>query len=135
MKKFLLSGALLLGASISMFANFNSLVFNFSDGTSKSLLTAGLVITVNGNTLEVENSQGQSLSINTGKLISMQFVNNNGTGVKPIEFENSEVEVYNMEGVNLGKFSSIDSARDSLSNGVYILRNTKGETIKIVVKK
>ena len=122
-------------ASATAMANYNSMEFKYTDGTVKTIGTDGLTITFVNSELIVVNSQGESIAVPASSLVSMQFTEDDEAGVASINLNNNGFEVYNLEGVNYGKFNSLQEARASLSKGVYLIKNAKGETIKIVLEK
>lgn len=138
MKKFILCGVLSLGAlvfgNLTAFADYYSLEFKSSDGSSVMVATEGLVITVDGDNLIVSNSKGEALSLPAASLVSMQFVDDSGA-VESIFKDNGELKVYNLEGVDFGTYNSLNDAKTNLSPGIYVIRNSAGETVKIIVNK
>lgn len=134
MKKFLLS-TLVIMASLNAWADYNFMVFNYSNGEAVAIQADGLSITVEGNQLEITNSKGESLSIEASALASMQFTNTDPAGIKDILSVGQEITVFNLEGICVGKFESIDHARNSLAQGIYIIKNLKGETVKLILGK
>lgn len=133
MYKLLFSGVMLL-ASLSASAIYNSMEFKTADGAVKSVSATGLTIKVNGNQLIISNSAGETISFDALSLVSMQFVDGDA-GVDSIITENEAVEAYTLDGLYAGKFNSVNEARLSLSNGVYVLKGTRGKSIKINVNK
>lgn len=134
MKKFLFTGFGLL-MSLYVSADYSSMEFKYSDGTTKVLTAPGLTITVEGANLKVTNSDGQTLSIPSASLASMQFVNGDASGVSEITADNSPVKVYNVNGIYVGEFDSFNDAKASLPQGVYVIRNAEGETFKLIETK
>lgn len=134
MRKMILLAVVLI-SGVTAFANFNSMEFKLIDGTSKTIDTTGLTITIKDGDLQVVNSKGESLLLPSASLLSMQFIDNDGAGVKTLEFENSVVEIYSFDGKSFGKYSSLSEARHTLPAGGYIVRNQNGEAIKIMVEK
>ena len=137
MKKFLiclLAGFATLTASA---ASYSYLQFTDKAGNSEYVSTEGLTIIVDGSNLTVTNSAGSEFKFDANELVSMKFTNSNAgsNGIKSIKFENGEVEAYSIDGSYAGKFGDVNDARGSLPNGVYVLKNAQGESIKIVVNK
>lgn len=134
MKKLFLCGAILL-ASLTALADYNFMEFNYSDGNVKVISAEGLTITVEGNTLEISNTKGESFNVDASSLTSMQFTNNDPAGVKTIIDGEIPVMVFDLEGRKIGVFESLNSARNALNNGIYVIKNSDGETIKLVIGK
>lgn len=131
MKKYLFCGIMLIAALNA--GAYNVMQFTYSDGNVKTLAISGLTITVNEDNLEITNTAGETLNVSASDLKSMQFVDD-PAGVASISIEGMAFEAYNLEGVYLGKFESLLAAKKSLPAGVYVMKNERGETIKIVVK-
>lgn len=133
MKKLLLCALLALAACTASAYNF--MEFKYADGKVKTLSTVGLTITVDGTNLLISNLAGESLNVASDNLVSMQFTDDNSAKVATIIDLNSSVDAYNLEGVHFGKFDSAKDAHASLQPGVYVLKNSEGGTIKIVINK
>lgn len=132
MKKILLSAALLIG-SLSAMADYEYMVFTYADGTQTALLAEGLVINVDGSSLAITNTEGESIEVDASELVSMQFSDVDPAGVETILAGDSAWDVYNLEGVYAGRFNSLNEARSALAKGIYVIRNQEGETIKLVI--
>lgn len=136
MKNYLLSALIGLLAFSSSAATYNYLEFKSNDGSSQFISTEGLVINIDGSNLLVADSEGNSLTLDANNLVSMQFTNNDDTNaVKEILVDNGDWKVYNVEGLYSGKYYSIREAQSTLPNGVYVLKNSQGKSIKIVVSR
>lgn len=133
MYKMLLFGVMLV-ASLSAAANYNSMEFKTTDGSSKTIGTTGLTITVNGDQLLVTNTAGETATFEASALATMQFVGGDA-GVETLLFGSGTVEAYTVDGQYAGKFDSVNEARLSLSNGIYILKGAQGKSIKIIVNR
>ena len=136
MKKILLCLFVGLVAFSASAASYSFMQFTDKDGNSQYVSANGLTITIDGASLVVTNSSGDELTFEAADLVSMKFTNSNGSNaIKTISFENGEVEAYGLDGLYAGKYQTVDEAKNSLSNGVYVLKNGQGETIKIVVSR
>lgn len=133
MRKLLISGILAL-ASVPMWAEYNSISFNFSDGKVENFSSEGLLIKVDNGILNVSNSKGENLSVDASQLKSMQF-NISEAGIATLPDLETAVKVYSAEGIYMGEYSNIDSARLALPEGVYVLKSDKGQIIKMIVKR
>lgn len=133
MNKLLFFGTILM-VSASAFGNYNSMEFKYTDGTAKTLKSDGLTIIVDGSSLQISNSAGETFTVEAAALASMQFVDDSGA-VKSLEVFNGNVEAYSLDGLYYGKFESVEQAHQNLENGVYILKGSEGKSIKIVVNR
>lgn len=133
MKKFLLF-VLVLWGCFEASASYKYLLFTTKDGSTAVISSEGLVIDVNGSELKVSNAVGSELILNSQNLLSMQFTNDDGSNaIHSISFDNEEVSVYTIDGLYSGHYNSINEARLSLPKGVYVVKNEKGDSVKIIV--
>ena len=115
-------------------ADFNAMEFRTTDGSTQTIGTAGLVITLDGGNIKVTNSAGDELIYDATNLQSMQFTST--SGIEAIDLKNVEsVEVYDLGGVRIAEFKSSHEAYSSLDAGIYILKDKSGRTFKVSVKK
>lgn len=114
---------------------FGKLVFKSASGESYYVETQGLEIYFKDGNVTFNNNE---LSIPTSQLVSMEFSNNtdSGTGVEEILSNTTEsVTVYYIDGVKVGEYSSLAEACQSLKTGVYVVRYSNGQTVKIKLEK
>ena len=134
MYKSILSGVALM-MSLMASAQYNSLKFNTADGQSCLVDVTGLTISISGQDMVVTNSNGDSWTSSFASLVSMEFVTDQA-GVSDLSTEiASSFTIYNLEGVELGKYVSLEQANANLPSGVYLLKKNDGETIKIAIGK
>lgn len=112
---------------------YNYLVFTTEDGTEKSVAVENLKLTfVNGQM--VVNHGGESQTYDLSGLSKMFFSENAVDGiVETIIDADAEVDVFTIPGVGIGRFKSVDDARQSLKRGVYVLKQGN-KTSKIAIK-
>lgn len=133
MKKLLLI-AIAIVASVSAYA-YDYLCINKTDGYIKAYVVDGLTLTVSGDNLVITNDAGQQATEPLAELASMEF-SNEATGVNDaLADADTAVTLFTIDGVALGEFSSLNAALNSLSNGVYVIKKSNGETVKILISK
>ena len=135
MKKLLLLCGVTLLLSLPSFADYNSLEFTLTDGTSHYIKAEGLVINVESGNLSMTNKSNEKLELTLASLSSMQFSEAETTGVASFTGEEGEVSVFTADGKNAGTFQSLQKAWEALSPGIYVIRNANGQTVKIRVTK
>ena len=114
--------------------NYTYLVFQKGDGTKQSVTAMGATITFNGDEATVVNGS-ESATFTLSELSSMFFSTTaETTAISELAATNdAEVEVYSASGVYVGSFSNIETLKDKLQGGVYIVKQN-GETTKIAVR-
>ena len=94
-----------------------------------------LEILVNGENLTFSNTD---LTIPVSSLISMEFTDydDSPAAIDTVKFDgNGLVTVYNIDGTSVGSFDSYTDALSSLGKGVYVVKDTIGNSLKISVGK
>lgn len=134
MRKPVLLGIFLSGWIFAS-ADYNFMEFKYVDDTAQIVFAEGLVINIEGENLMITNTAGATLSAKASDLVSMQFTDTDPAGVKKILEGETAVKVYNINGVYMGECSSLKEAKETLPNGVYVVKNSNGETIKMVIGK
>lgn len=122
-------------ACANLFADYNYLDFKYADGNVKSLKTEGLIIRIDGSELQVTNSVNESLTVNASLLTSMQLVNESAGVVSILSSSYGPIEIYNLNGISMGKYENANDATSLLPQGVYVIKKANGETIKLLVNK
>ncbi|MBQ9355716.1 MAG: hypothetical protein IJT98_00265 [Prevotella sp.] len=115
---------------------YKYLVMTDSGGNHTSLATSGLTMRIeNGNLVIVSNEGTTTLSL--ASLAKMEFsetkVGNTTTAIGMLPVGSADVEVFNLQGVGMGTFSSMSQARATLPAGIYIVKQN-GQTRKITLK-
>lgn len=99
------------------------------------------VIGADGLTLSVENEnlmitkEGAARSIALNTLVGMEFSEDTTLGIDAILSSDSSFELYDLGGVKIGEFSSLDQASAALSQNVYVIRSANGKSFKILLGK
>lgn len=114
--------------------DYDYLAFRNNDGTEISLSVSNLKITFsNGQLVAVNSETNQTFSLSD--LNKMYFTNSAITNIEgdlPTDFD-SEVEIFTTSGVSKGRFNNLNQARQTLTKGVYIVKQSD-KTYKIAVK-
>lgn len=129
MKKVLLVLLMMTGMLTAHADSYTYLTFEKSDGTQTSVALSSLSITISGTTLTAGD---QSFAL--ADLTKMYFTTADVTAIDEVKAAVSgEVEVFSMNGVAMGKFTTMQEAMSSLRTGVYIVKSN-GKTVKVAVK-
>lgn len=128
-KSLLLTYAVLSSGMLSA-AEFQWLTFKLSDSTELSVAAKDLSMNYSDGNLQITSGQvNQTLPVNTIK--SMRFTTE-ATGIESIiPAANQTASYFNMDGINVGTFKSIDDAQKVLPSGCYIGVNESG-TFKVI---
>ena len=114
--------------------DYTYLAFRCNDGTEISLSVSNLKITFsNGQLVAVNSETNQTFSLSD--LNKMYFTNSAITNIEeflPTDFD-SEVEIFTTSGVSKGRFDNPNQAIQTLTKGVYIVKQSE-KTYKIAVK-
>lgn len=109
--------------------SYTYLTFEKSDGTLTSVPLSSLSITISGTTLTAGDQ-----SFTLADLTKMYFTTADVTAIDEVKTAvNGEVEVFSMNGVAMGKYTTVQEAMSSLRTGVYIVKSN-GKTVKVAVK-
>lgn len=133
-KRLLFSMLLFLSMASAKADDYKSLIFQTSDGATTSVDLSSLVLTISNGKLTVTNTSGTQ-SFTLTDLSKMYFSSNGTTGIENITTNdvNEKLSVYDVSGRKIGDYKSIDSAKSSLKQGMYIVK-ANSKTFKIVVK-
>lgn len=123
----------LLSAMAVRAADYKSLVFQTSDGTTAVDLSS-LVLTVADGKLVAANASGMQ-TFDLATLSKMYFSTEEATGVKSVTTDGkaSPLLVYDLSGRKVGSYASLEAAKSVLRQGVYVVRQND-KTFKIAVK-
>ncbi len=134
MKKTLLTMMLAGCLSSAEAYDYGYLVVQTASGSTASIATENLVLTVQDGTLVVKNSS-TSTTYTLTDLSKMYFSSSSdATGIaEAYAGVDEKVDIYSSAGIFVGSFSSLDAARENLAKGVYIVKS-KLSTTKIVAK-
>lgn len=110
------------------------LAFMTGDGNVTAIDATSLSMTVSEEHLVVTNSTA-SISLNLSDLVKMYFTDSaSGIELMPVNMTATEVRAYTTDGRFYGKFDSVTKAMSSLPAGIYIMKTTDNQTIKIAVQ-
>ena len=121
--------------SLASAGSYSTLKFTSNTGETYSVATNNLEILVNGENLTFSNT---NLLIPLSSLVSMEFTDydDSPAAIDSVKFDgNGIVTVYNIDGTSVGTFDSYTDALSSLGKGVYVLKDTNGNSLKIRVGK
>ena len=136
MKKLLLLFLLTIAwMSVKAVTPYKYLEFKTTDNTSIVVEAEGLEIEINDGVLSLSNASGQKMNIDASTLVSMQFKDNSAAIDNITVDPDSKVQVYKLDGTVVGTFTNVSNAIDTLAPGVYILKSTEGQTVKIMIGK
>ncbi len=110
------------------------LTFQKSDGTTVSMESASLVMTFSDGKLIASNGT-DSQELTVADLSKMYFSEIGATGIQDVDVSDAdgEVEVFSLQGVSYGKFSTVQSFLNTAEPGVYIVK-VNGKSQKIMVR-
>lgn len=126
---------LALTPSLVLGGRYNSLKFTSSTGETYTVATNNLEIIVNGENLTFSNT---NLLIPLTSLVSMEFADfeENPAGIDAVAFDGKGiVTVYSINGTTVGSFESFAEAFSSLDQGLYVIKDSNGNSLKITVEK
>ncbi|MGI6222301.1 MAG: hypothetical protein ACOYJG_01680 [Prevotella sp.] len=133
MKKLLLLLAFCALQTTSWAYDYQYLAFTTSDGTVTTVDVDNLEITVSGSNLVVVNSSDNK-TFTLSDLTKMYFTNTASTAISEVSTaEQQAVSVFTTAGVSVGKFSSLNEAKQKLQPGLYIIQQGSN-TFKMTVK-
>ena len=137
MKKLLLLFSFLTMAwmSVSAVTPYKYLEFKTTENTSVVVEAEGLEIEIKDGVLSLSNASGQKMNIDASTLVSMQFTNSAAVIDNITVDSDSKVQVYKLDGTVVGTFTNVSNAINTLEPGVYILKSTEGQTVKIMIGK
>lgn len=121
--------------SLAFAGRYTTLKFTSDSGEIYNIATNNLEILVNGENLTFNNTD---LAIPLSSLVSMEFTDydESSAAIDAVTFDgNGVVTVYNVNGSSVGSFDSYTEALASLSQGVYVIKDANGNSLKISVGK
>lgn len=133
MKRFLLMGVFCIAAMAAM-AESPAVVFTTTDGAKHSVSIQGLDITFANGNMIVKNNE-TTLTLPLAEMATMEF-----DGIATVIAEksiaiDSTVSVSSLDGKFAGKFDNMREVAASLPAGIYVVKTTTGETVKIMLSK
>ena len=131
MYRILLLLALTLAYATAMADDFTSMKFTSIDGSKFNVSLKDLEITFAEGKVVFNNSPKE---IPLSTLVSMEFSYEEASVTDAVASFECPVEVISLQGYKVGTFYSCSEAIESLSEGIYLVTNPKGNSIKINVK-
>ena len=133
-KRFMFLIGVCLSGVIAHAETYPYLSFQKADGTVVSMNVESLTMTFsNGKLVASNGSDSQTLTV--AELSAMFFSTADATGIKEVSISASdgEVEAFDLQGLSLGKFSSLQAMKENVKSGVYIVK-VDGKNLKIAIK-
>lgn len=130
MKKTLLVTFALAVITTSRAQNFEYLTFEQTDGTCLSLPVSGLTLTFSGGNLV--SSDGTTIPLSS--LSKMFFTETSGITSLPAHQPEGPVSAYTTAGSYAGQFSDSQEAIRQLPKGLYIMKDSKGNVAKTLIR-
>lgn len=124
--------AMLVCAVMAQAGEYAYLVFTNAAGTKTALSVNDMTLQVNGTQLDVTNAEG-TVNFTLTDLVRMEFSADGLTAIENVLDGDQPVQVYSVNGMTLGNFSSLVQAVQQLDKGVYIMVQS-GKSQKLIVK-
>ena len=135
MRKLILLSLLTIVWTVNAATPYKYLEFKTIENASFVVEVAGLEIAVNDGVLSLSNTSGQKMNIDASTLASMQFTDGSDAVNNIVIDSDTRVQVYNLDGTVVGTFANVSDAMHLLAPGVYVLKSTEGQTVKIMIGK
>lgn len=103
--------------------------------TPEAVVSDGLVMTVDGDNFVATPQEGSALVIPLNTLVGMQFSWNSTEVISILGNSSDSFELYGLDGVKAGSFTSLDEAAAVLTPGLYVMKNETGKSVKILLGK
>ena len=133
MKRLLFLFVVIATTIVAMADDYPYLTFEKSDGTKQSVAVENLTLDISDGQLVVNSG---TYNFTLTDLTKMYFTTSDATSIDELTAtlpENCTVEVFTLEGVSLGQYDSLQTARPALQQGVFLIK-TQGKTLKVTVK-
>ena len=124
-----------ISSSVAFAGRYTMLKFTSNGGETYTIATNNLEILINDGNLTFNNTD---LTLPLASLVSMEFTDydDDPSNVNSLSFDhNGIVTVYNVNGILVGSFDSYSEAFNSLGRGVFVFKDTNGNTLKVSVGK
>lgn len=135
MRRLFLFLMLLIGLAVSA-DEYSYLAFQKTDGTVQTVSVESLSLTIADGVLTATNADG-SKTFTLADLTSMYFSaeQSDVTSIEKIETaqQGSQVTVYSLTGMQMGRYQSVAAARTALKSGVYVVE-ANGKRYKMSMK-
>ncbi|MBO7103186.1 MAG: hypothetical protein J6W02_05835 [Bacteroidaceae bacterium] len=127
---------------LSIFAwadDYDYLAFQKTDNSIVAFASRDIQISFSDTSTSVKTADGETYSFTTADLEKMYFnaTDNSTNAINSLLFDGTEeIELFTTSGVSVGKYSSIESASNSLPRGIYIAKSSTQSkaSAKIVLK-
>lgn len=129
LKKIIPAMGLLLPLSLSS-AEYQWLTFKMTDSTEVSVAADNLSINYSGNALHLKSATVDE-SFYVAKIKTMRFTSLSAGKNEASAIRQESADYYNMEGVKVGRYASIEDARRELPSGVYVGKS-ETKTLKVI---
>lgn len=136
-KLFTLVAGIVLSVTASYGSAFLCLYTVEGGDTPEVVVSDGLIMTVDGDNLLVQpKDNGKQITFALNELIGMEFSDDTTLGVDKLLNDGSQsFTIYNLDGVKVGEYTSINEAAAALSHGAYVIKGNNGKTVKILIGK
>lgn len=133
-KRFMFLICACLSGVIAHAVTYPYLTFQKADGTVVSMGVESLTMTFSDGKLFVSNGT-DTHTLTVSELSSMYFSATDATGIKEVPniAPNAELEVFDIQGVNLGNFPDLQTMKAKVKPGMYVVK-ANGKTQKIAFK-
>lgn len=132
---FLVLPMLTFSTSVSSAGRYSSLKFTSNTGEIYTVTTNNLEILIQDGNIVFNNT---NLIIPLSSLETMEFTDYDGSSsdVDSLQFDSvGSVTVYRLNGTIAGSFDSYAEALDSLSRGIYVIKDENGNSLKVRKEK
>lgn len=111
-------------------------IYTTTGGDTPEVFSAdGLTLSVGNENLMIKHIEGATRSIALNTLVGMEFSEDTTLGIDTILSSDSPFELYDLGGVKIGEFSSLEQVSAALSQNVYVIRSANGKSFKILLGK
>ena len=133
MKRIILCGLAML-SFIAIYASYPSMKFVTIDGAEYFIGTENLEITFSDGKM-IATTGYNNLELALDKLSAMEFSESEAS-IDQIQFiTNSLFKVFTVDGSYCGTFEDIEQLKSALTDGIYVIKNDEGNSLKISVKR
>lgn len=133
MKRISLCGLAML-AFIAIYASYPSMKFVTNDGAEYFIGTENLEITFSDGKMTATTGYN-NLELALDKLSAMEFSESEAS-IDQIQFIKSSLfKVFTVDGSYCGTFDDIEQLKAVLTDGIYVIKNDEGNSLKISVKR
>lgn len=134
MKKLLFIAAMTVMSLTASAENVLHMVFKTADGVAHSIEASGLDIKFTEGKMKAANAT-ETLTIPLSDLVSMEFDDGSASIYDTVATEDGEVTVSNINGIEIGRFPSLTTATDNLPDGIYVITQSSGKSLKLIINK